>query len=41
MSGMTLWRMRRDGRLPSYKIGKRGVRFAMADVLKIESESAA
>ncbi len=41
VSGMFLWRMRQKNRLPVYKIGSRGVRFAMADVLKIESESAA
>jgi hypothetical protein len=40
VSGMFLWRMRQKNRLPIYKIGSRGVRFALADVLKIESESA-
>ena len=40
VSGMFLWRMRQKNRLPIYKIGSRGVRFAMADVLKIESEAA-
>lgn len=39
VSGMFLWRLRRDGRLPIYKIGARGVRYAMTDILKIESES--
>ncbi len=41
VSGMFLHRIRRDGRLPVTRIGKRGVRFALADVLKIEAESAA
>jgi hypothetical protein len=41
VSGMFLWRMRQKNRLPIYKLGSRGVRFALADVLKIESESAA
>lgn len=40
VSGMFLHRIRRDGRLPVTRIGKRGVRYAMADVLKIEAESA-
>ena len=41
VSGMFLWRMREQNRLPIYKIGSRGVRFALADVLRIEAESAA
>lgn len=41
VSGMFLHRIRRDGRLSVTRIGKRGVRYAMADVLKIEAESAA
>ena len=41
VSGMFLFRIRRDGRLPVTRIGKRGVRFLMADVLKIEAEAAA
>ena len=40
VSLMFLWRKRRDGLLPAYKIGKRGVRFALADVIRIEAESA-
>jgi hypothetical protein len=38
---MFLHRLRRAGRLTAYKIGKRGVRFALSDILKIEAESAA
>ena len=41
VSGMFLWRMRQKNRLPIYKLGSRGVRFALADVLKIEAESIA
>ncbi|MDB6135358.1 MAG: hypothetical protein JWM59_3601 [Verrucomicrobiales bacterium] len=41
VSGMFLHRIRAAGRLPVYKIGKRGVRFALTDVVRIESESAA
>ena len=41
VSGMFLWRMRQQNRLPIYKIGSRGIRFALVDVVKIESESAA
>lgn len=38
---MSLWRMRRDNRLRATHIGKRGLRFAMEEILRIESESAA
>jgi len=41
VSGMFLYRMRQKNRLPIYKIGSRGIRFALVDVVKIESESAA
>lgn len=36
---MTLWRMRRDNKLKSYRIGERGVRFAIEDILKLENQS--
>lgn len=38
---MFLHRLRRAGRLPVYKIGARGVRFKMDDVLRIEADAAA
>lgn len=41
VSGMFLWRHRRDGKLTAYKIGTRGVRFAVAEVLKIEAQARA
>ncbi len=41
VSGMFIWRMRRDGRLSVTRIGKRNVLYALADVLKIEAEAAA
>jgi predicted site-specific integrase-resolvase len=41
VSLMFLHRLRRGGRLPVTRISKRAVRFALADVLKIEAESAA
>lgn len=41
VSGMFLHRLRRAGKLRVYRIGSRGIRYALADVLKIESESAA
>lgn len=41
VSGMFIHRLRHAGRLRAYKIGKRGVRFALSDILKIEAESAA
>lgn len=37
---MTLWRMRRDNKLKSYRIGERGVRFKLDDVLSLEKQSA-
>ncbi len=37
---MTLWRMRRDKKIPSFRIGARGVRFAVEDVLALENQSA-
>ena len=40
-SAMFLHRLRRDGRLGVTRIGKRAVLYALADVLKIEAESAA
>ena len=39
VSGMFLWRHRRAGKLTAYKIGSRGVRFALAEVLQIETEA--
>lgn len=39
VSGMFIWRMRRDGRLSTTRIGKRNVRYVLADVLKIEAKS--
>jgi len=39
VSGMFLWRLRRDNKMPSYRIGPRGVRFAVEDVLKFETQS--
>ena len=39
LSTMTLWRMRRDQKLRSYRVGHRGVRFAVEDILKLESQS--
>lgn len=39
VSGMTLWRLRRAGKLTAYKIGK-GVRFSLAEVERIEREAA-
>lgn len=40
-SGMFLHRLRAAGRIGVTRIGKRAVRYALADVLKIEAESAA
>lgn len=40
VSGMFLHRLRHAGKLRVYRIGSRGVRFAIADILKLESESA-
>lgn len=39
VSGMFLHRMRKTGKLSVIRIGKRGVRFALSDILKIEAES--
>lgn len=36
VSGMFIWRMRRAGKLTAYKIGTRGVRFALAEIEQIE-----
>ncbi len=41
VSGMFLWRLRRDGKLSIYRIGARGVRYALAEILQIEKQSAA
>lgn len=41
VSGMFLHRLRQAGRLPVTRIGKRAVRYALSDILKIEAESAA
>jgi hypothetical protein len=41
VSGMFLWRLRRNGKLTARKFGERGIRFAMEDVLRIESEARA
>lgn len=40
VSAMYLHRLRAAGRLSVMRIGKRAVRYAMADVLRIEAESA-
>ena len=41
VSAMYLHRLRAAGRLSVMRIGKRAVRYALADVLRIEAESAA
>ncbi len=41
VSGMFLWRLRHRGKLTAYKIGTRGIRFAVADVLNIEAQARA
>ncbi len=39
VSVMFLWRLSRRGRLPKYKLGARGVRYALADIERIEQEA--
>lgn len=41
VSGMFLWRLRRDGKLRCYRIGGRGIRYALVEILQLEKESAA
>ena len=41
VSAMFLWRLRRDGKLKITKFGPRGVRFAMAEIERIEREAQA
>lgn len=41
VSGMFLWRLRQRGKLTPYKIGTRGIRFAVADITRIEAEARA
>lgn len=41
VSAMFLWRLRRDGKLKITKFGSRGVRFAMAEIERIEREAQA
>lgn len=39
VSGMFIWRMRRSGKLNAYRIGSRGLRFALAEIEQIERDS--
>jgi hypothetical protein len=41
VSAMFLWRLRRDKKLKITKFGSRGVRFAMAEIERIEREAQA
>lgn len=41
VSGMFLHRMRHAGKLKAHKIGARGVRFAISEILVIEKQAAA
>jgi predicted site-specific integrase-resolvase len=41
VSGMFLWRLRRDGKLKITKFGSRGVRIAMSEIERIEREAQA
>jgi hypothetical protein len=41
VSAMYLHRLRAAGRLSVLRLGKRAIRYALADVLKIEAESVA
>lgn len=41
VSGMFLWRLRQRGKLTPYKIGTRGIRFAVADIARIEADARA
>jgi hypothetical protein len=41
VSGMFLWRLRRDGKLRITKFGSRGVRIAMSEIERIEREAQA
>ncbi len=40
VSAMFLWRMRQKGKLTAHIIGERGVRFSIAEVERIEQQSA-
>ncbi len=39
ISGMTLFRLRKSGKLTSYKLGERVVRFAIAEVIAYEQQA--
>lgn len=39
VSAMFLWRARQNGKLKAYKIGGRGLRYALADVQEIERQA--
>lgn len=41
VSLMTLWRLRRDGKLKVTKFGTRGVRIALSEIERIEREAQA
>lgn len=41
VSGMFLWRLRRDGKIKATKIGSRGIRFSLVEVERIEREAQA
>lgn len=41
VSGMFLWRLRRDGKLKITKFGSRGIRYAMSEVERMEREALA
>jgi predicted site-specific integrase-resolvase len=41
VSGMFLWRLRRDGKLKITKFSSRGVRIAMSEIERIEREAEA
>lgn len=41
VSAMFLWRLRRKGTLPAYKLGERGVRFSLSDIERIEAQAVA
>jgi excisionase family DNA binding protein len=39
VSLMFLWRARRDGKLPAHKLGKKHIRFSLADIREIEARN--
>jgi hypothetical protein len=41
VSNMFLWRARRDGKLPSFKLGGKHVRYLLSDVERFEEQSRA